>query len=385
MLPKARDQWSLSPDRHYLNHAAFGATPDPIIQAFHKWQREMERNPTEFFLERKAPLLDHIRSLIAKEFDAEMSNLALIENATSAMNIVAKSIPLQAGDEILLSTHEYGSVQKIWKARALEVGAGVRYFSFPFPWGDGQAILETIANSLSSKTKVIVIDHIVAATGLVLPVQKICEFARSQKLLSVVDGAHAPGQIDISLSDIAPDFYCGNFHKWLLAPKAAGFLYVDQAHHSSIQANLVSWGWKETRSGNAFYHSLEIQGTKDISAILAVEDALEFHHQIALRESREYCHAALRDFLSDWQLSTGLSDLYSDSQAYIQMAALPLPEGTNALDLRNALSKQFQVEVGALEIDSGTLLRISFQIYNSREDLGALAKGLEHVESRLAS
>jgi isopenicillin-N epimerase len=347
-----RQLFLLDPDVVFLNHGSFGACPRPVFEAYQRYQRELERQPVEFLaLERRFPeLLDAARRRLASYVGASPDNLAFATNASSAVNAVVRSLALAPGDEVLMGDDEYGGMELLWEYVSRRTGAKVvrRAFDDLVP-GD--------------RTKVLFSSHVEWVSGRVNDVTEVCRRARAAGVLSIVDGAHAPGQVELDLEAIGADVYAGNCHKWLCAPKGSGFLYARPEAQRLIDPLVVSWDWGD---GAAFHELHRWQGTRDPSAFLAVADAIDFQAAHDWPSVRERCHALLAaaDF--------GLEPLTDD---YVQMRGYRL-EHEDPPALKRRLYEDHRIEVPVVETRNGWSLRVSVQAYNDAADLQALAAAL---------
>jgi isopenicillin-N epimerase len=216
----------LDPEVIFLNHGSFGATPAPVFEAYQRWQRELEKQPVEF-LDRRAPgLLEEARSRLSSFLGTETDNLVFTCNATTGVNIVAHSLNLKPGDEVLATDHEYGAMDRTWGFLSEKYGFKYINYKLPFPLTDPESLVDAFWQGVTSQTRVIFLSHITSPTGIILPVAALCARARQAGIISIVDGAHAPGQIPLNLEQTGADFYTGNLHKWLCAPKGSAFIYA---------------------------------------------------------------------------------------------------------------------------------------------------------------
>jgi len=376
-----RSLFLLRPDIVFLNHGSFGATPIPVFERYQYWQRELERQPVEFLGRRAKELLLQSRSALAEYLHTQPANLVYVTNATTGLNIIARSLNLSSEDEVLSTDHEYGALDRTW--RFLSQKRGFKYINQPInlPVENREQIIADLWKGVTPRTKVIFISHITSPTALIFPIQAICERARQKGILTIVDGAHAPGQIDLHLEKIGADFYVGNLHKWLCAPKGSAFIYARPEVQALIEPLIVSWGWQSDTPGESpFIDYLEWSGTRDISAFLAVSDAIKFQHQLGWDELRIHCHKLASMARRSLEEVTGLPALYpDDSQWYMQMGAVPLPEGINALEVQERLYREFHVEIPITRWRNRPLLRFSVQIYNDESDILALKKAVSVI------
>jgi isopenicillin-N epimerase len=237
-----RDQFLLASNVIFLNHGSFGACPKPVFDTYQAWQRELEAQPVEFLGRRADKLLDEAREVLAEYLICHPDDVVYVPNATHGMNMIARSIPLKAGDEILATDHEYGAVDLLWQFICEKTGATYIRHPMPLPMTTPQAFIDQFWSAVTPRTKVISISHLTSPTALIFPIAEIIKRAREAGIYTVIDGAHAPGQLSLNLTELDPDFYTGNCHKWLCAPKGAAFLYVRRDLHHLIDPLIVSWG-----------------------------------------------------------------------------------------------------------------------------------------------
>jgi len=219
-----RDLFLLRPDVVFLNHGSFGACPQPVFETYQRWQRELERQPVEFLGRRFASLMRTAREALASYVHTAPEDLVYVPNATTGLNVVARSLPLQPGDEVLATDHEYGALNRTWRFVCAKRNATYVNYPLPLPIRSAEQVVETIWAGVTPRTRVLFISQYTSPTALILPVAELVRRARQAGILTVVDGAHMPGQIPLDLTALGADFYAGNLHKWLCAPKGAGFL-----------------------------------------------------------------------------------------------------------------------------------------------------------------
>jgi len=378
----------LDPSVHFLNHGSFGACPRPVFEAYQEWQRRLERQPV-FFLGRALAGYDReARQSLAAYLHTHADNLVFIPNATQGVNIIARSLGFAPGDEILTTDHEYGACDYTWEFVCKKTGAIYTRQPLPLPAYSSEEMAEQFWQGVTPRTRVIYLSHITSPTALRLPVEEICARARRAGILTLVDGAHAPGQIPLHLEALGADFYVGNCHKWMLSPKGAGFLYARSEAQHLVEPLIVSWGYHATpqttplngdsRSGSQFLDYLGWSGTRDPAACLAVPAAIQFMQAHDWERVRQECHALLRPALHRLCELTGMPPLYPlDSGLYHQMGIAPLPAQTNLEALKTRLYEEHRVEVPLIDWNSRKFVRLSVQGYNTPDDLEALYQGLQ--------
>ncbi len=368
---------------HFLNHGSFGACPKPVFEIYQEWQRRLERQPV-LFLGRQMNDLDHqARQALGDYLHAPADDLAFVPNATHGVNIVARSLALEPGDEILTSDHEYGACDNAWSLVCQKTGARYVRQSIRLPVSSNEEIVEAIWQGVTARTRLIYLSHITSPTALRLPVEAICQRARQAGILTLIDGAHAPGQIPLDLPALGADFYTGNCHKWMLSPKGAGFLYTRPERQALIEPLIVSWGYSatpQTTTGSQYIDYLGWTGTKDPAASLSVPAAIQFMHDHDWETVRQGCHELLSAALERLASLTGLSPAYPARVGfYRQMAIAPLPAAVDLLTLKARLYDEYQVEVPLTEWNGQKFVRISVQGYNTEKDLEALIAALRRL------
>ena len=355
------DLFLLDPGLVHLNHGSFGACPRPVFDAYQGWQRELERRPVEFLARRLEGELTQVRAALAAYVGASTGDLALSLNATSALNGVLRSLPLGPGDEILTTEHEYGAMELLLEFVSKSTGARIVRRA-----GDDA---EAIWAGATERTRVLFISHVTSLTGLLFPVEELCRRAREAGALSVVDGAHGPGQVELDLGRLGADFYAGNCHKWLCAPKGAGFLYARPECHELADPPVISWGHR-TESTFAERHGW--QGTRDPAAHLAVPAAIEFVREHARAEESR----ALLQEAAGRLASAGFEPLAHAPS--LQMASFRLPE-CEPEDVQRRLLNEFGIEVLVQAWNEQPLLRVSVAAYNTEEDLEQVEAALRRL------
>lgn len=380
MSAALRDLFLLDPSVIFLNHGSFGACPEPVFRVYQDWQRELERQPVEFLGRRADVLLDAARAPLAAYLGADLDEIIFVTNATIGLNQVARSLLLQPGDEILTSDHEYGALDYTWDFIASKAGAKVVRQTVPLPLNCAEDFIEAIWAGVTPRTRVLFLSHITSPTALIFPLEELCRRARAAGILSIVDGAHVPGQLDVNLHALGADFYSGNLHKWLCAPKGSAFLYARREHHTWLEPLVISWGW---HYGSSFVTQNQWQGTRDLAPFLSVPAAIEFQRAHDWPEIRRACHALARQTYQRITALTGLEPLSADSdQWFAQMVALPLP-ACDAEVLKARLYDEYRIEVPVTRQGQRLCLRVSLQAYNSQADVDALLVALESLLPRI--
>lgn len=382
-LAALADLFLVRKDIAFLNHGSYGACPRPVFEAYQGWQNELERQPVEFLGRRVKGLLAEARAALAEFVGTAANNVVFVPNATTGVNAVARSLAFAPGDEVLATDLEYGAIDRTWGYYCERQGA--RYIRQPIalPVTTAEVFVEQLWAGVTERTRVIAISHITSSTALIFPIAEVCRRARAAGILTVIDGAHGPGQVDLALDDLGADFYVGNCHKWLCAPKGAGFLFARPERQSLLEPFVISWGYHAERPGpSLFIDHHEWTGTNDPAAYLAVPAAIAFQREHDWPRVRAACHLLAREARERIGALTGLPQIAPDSAEWWgQMCTLPLPP-VDAAALHDRLWEEYGVEVpvGA-RVGTGSL-RVSIQAYNRREDVDRLVEGLEALLPR---
>ena len=364
-----RREFLLDPEVAFLNHGSFGACPRPVFERYQAWQRELELEPIDF-LDRRAPdLLAAARGALADYLGCAAKDVAFVENATTGVNLAARSLDLGPDDEVLATDLEYGACDLAWQWVCRRAGARYVRAGIPLPLDDPLTLVEALFAAASDRTRVLYVSHVTSETGLVLPLEAILARARELGLVTVVDGAHAPAQVPLNLARLGADFYAGNAHKWLCAPKGAGFLHVRPEHQERVEGAVVSWGY---RPGGTFVERIERQGTRDPAAWLAVPDAIRFQAERDWDGVRERCRRVALDARRELCDLLGTEPLAPEAMV-VQLATVRLPHPAGDLAERLFARHRVEIPVGGPEND---LLRLSVAAYTTPQKIDRLLAAL---------
>ncbi|MGO8921140.1 MAG: aminotransferase class V-fold PLP-dependent enzyme [Stellaceae bacterium] len=367
-----RQEWPLDPAVAYLNHGGYGVTPSAVLREQESWRGRIERNPTRFFSEELPALLREAAAALAVHLGARGEDVVFVDNATTGCNAVLRSLDFTPGDEILITSLAYGAIAKAARYVAARNGASLVEVAIPLPVADDADILAAVAARLGPRTRLAIFDHVASHSALVLPVAELVRLARAAGARVLVDGAHAPGLVPFALPAIAADWYVGNCHKWLMAPRGCGFLWCEKPQQALIHPLAISHGY-----GAGYTAEFDWTGTRDPSAFLALPAALACHRRLGgealMARNTALARQAATLLARRWR--TGLG---GPPSSFAAMATVRLPldgdvSPARAETLRRWLSQTHRIEA-AVNAESGALwLRLAAQAYNELAEYERLA------------
>ncbi len=364
-----RRDFLLDPQVAFLNHGSFGACPRPVFERYQHWQRELEREPVDFISRRLPGLLAEARAGLADYVGASPADLAFVANATTGVNLAARALELQPGDEVLSTDLEYGACDLAWEWLCRRTGARYVRAAIPLPIEGPATVLEALFAAATDRTRVVYVSHVTSEAALVLPVEEIVARACGLGLTTIVDGAHAPAHVALHVDRLGADFYSGNCHKWLCSPKGAGFLHVRPEWQERVDAPIASWGYEP---GSTFSERIERQGTRDCSAWLAVPDAIRYQAECDWDGVRARCHELVCEARRALCELLGTEPLAPEKMLG-QMATVVLPRPAPTLSER--LFREHRVEVPTMR-PADSRLRVSIAAYTTTEEVERLLAAL---------
>ncbi|OUL25293.1 penicillin epimerase [Nostoc sp. T09] len=384
-----QELWSLDPSVTFLNHGSFGACPKAVLAVQQRLRSQLEQEPLRFFGREWEPLLDNAKSKLAEFVGADIQDLVFVNNATTGVNSVLRSLFFCADDEILTTNHEYNACRNALDFISSRTGARIVIAQIPFPIDSPQQVIAAVMERVTAKTRLALLDHITSQTGLIFPIQQLVEELQHRDVDTLIDGAHAPGMIPLNLREIGATYYTGNCHKWLCAPKGAAFLYVQRDQQSKIRPLTISHGANSPRTDKTrFQLEFDWAGTDDPTAYMCVPEAIAFmdsllpggwgelmqrNHQLVLEGRRLLCQ------------SLGVLPPCPDEMIG-SMAVIPMPAAWNNrhfMSVHDELFDKFgiQVQVVPWQENPRLLVRISAQMYNTYEQYVYLATALIKLQN----
>ena len=385
--------WPLDPKVAFLNHGSFGSCPLPVLDFQRALRDRLERQPVQFLVRDMESLLDQARGALAQFTGARPENLVFVPNATSGVNTVLRSLTFAPGDELLVTDQEYNACRNALIYVAEQFGAKVVVANVPFPFKTAADLIEPILRCVTPRTKLALVDHVTCETGMVMPIPALLKELTARGVDTLVDGAHGPGMVPLNLDGLGAAYYTGNCHKWLCGPKTAGFIHVRRDRQQLIHPLSISHGWNTRRTDRSrFLIEFGWTGTWDPSACLSVPEALRFmeklvpggwpeimarNHSLAVEGRNILCQAL--------KIAAPCPD-----ECIGSMASVPLPDAReNELasqplfidPLQDQLLARHGIEVPVIPWPGfpKRLIRISAQLYNSREQWQLLAGALREI------
>jgi isopenicillin-N epimerase len=368
----SRDEWLLDPEVAFLNHGSFGATPRAVLAEQDRWRTRMERHPTHFMSEELPPALRAAAARLAAFVGARADDLVFVENATAGCNTVLRSLRLAPGDEILVTDHGYAAVRKAAEHAAARAGARVVEAPVPFPLDDPAQVVAAVAARLGPRTRLAIIDHVTSPTAIVFPVRELVAVCRAAGAPVLIDGAHAPGMLSLDVPSLGADWYTGNCHKWLMAPKGSGFLWAAPERQADTHPLVISHWF-----GQGFTAAFDWIGTRDPTAWLSVPAAIDFHERLGGARLRERNAALAREqatlLAQTWNTERGAPDALTGSMAAVRLPLREAATAGRAQELRKRLFADHRIEVPVTAFAGGLWARISAHAYVRPADYARLA------------
>ena len=379
-MNRLKELFQIRPNIVFLNHGSFGACPKPVFEVYQKWQRELEQQPVEFLGRRYGKLLYNARTALSEFIGTTANNIVYVPNATTGVNTVAHSLQLNPGDEILTTDHEYGATNRTWEIICQRTGAVYKKQKVSLPVESEEQVIETVWSGVTARTRVLFISHITSPTALIFPIEELIRRARENGIITVIDGAHVPGQLPLNLDKLGADFYTGNCHKWLMTPKGSAFLYARPEVQNLLKPLVVSWdNMSFGENVPQFIRDNECLGTRDIAAYLSVPAGIKFFNENNWPEVQQHCHELVLYFRKRITEVTGLPPISPAEKTWFwQLAAFPLPP-CDISALKQRLYDKYSIEIPLIDHHGQPLIRISVQGYNSQEDVDALVKAVSEL------
>jgi selenocysteine lyase/cysteine desulfurase len=367
-------QFRLEPGLHYLNNASLGPSPALVADATESYRRRLDAFPSRYMWGGWSEEFEAVRSKAAALLDCSPEEIALIHNTTEGMNLVASSLDLESGDEVILGDHEHTSGTIPWKYWQEPKGVKLVRPTLPILPADPEEIVEVYRRAITARTKVISMCHIVNTNGMILPVKEVSAIARELGILVAVDGAQAPGMISVDLHDLGCDFYAASAHKWLLSPKGVGLFYARSESQKYLKPLIVCRGWEDES-----IRRLENYNTRNLPEVLGLGVAVDFQNllqperrQTRIFELKRYFRRKIEDDPT-FAIKTPASDALSAGITTVEVV------GHDVLEVAKTLRERHQIDCRPMTTHGLNGLRISLSIFNDEAQVDLLVKTLRET------
>ena len=374
-----KDLFLLDDNITYLNHGSYGACPIPVFEKYQNWQRKLEEQPVQFMTKIIWENLKISRDTLGKFLGCSGEDLILFPNPTTAVNNIIENLNLSQNDEVLMTQHEYGALVRAWLRSSKKNNFLIIQQHIDLPLHSKNMFVNQFLSGVTENTKVIFISQITSQTGLIFPVKEVCDYARQKGIITIIDGAHAPGHIDLNVSDLSCDYYTGACHKWMCAPKGSSFLFVKKSLQADLRPQIMSWGEEGEDPGpSQFLMDFQWQGTKDMSAFLSIPSAINFLEDNDWREKRKVSKNLILE------VSNNLIDIFDTESLFLkkdwigQMVSHPLPPNMT-IELKEKLWEEYMIEVPIFEWNNQKFIRVSAHFYNRASDMEILISALKSI------
>ena len=374
---EVRKAFLLSENRNYFNTAGLGVSPKIVIDTVHKNMLKVEEKGESFHSDFKKA-----HEVIAQFFATKSENIAITRNTTEGMNIIARSLSLKKGDEVILTTHEHVGGAVPWLALQDAFGVSVKLVDLDL---SGEKNYDLIKKSITRKTRAVVVSHITCTTGMVLPVKEIAALCKANQIYSCIDGAQAAGMININFKDIKPDFYATSGHKWLFGPKETGLLFMDKQIVETTSPTFVGaysvkeYNLKDKHISYIKDTSREEYGTRSMPIARGLESAINFLDDIGIDKVESRGKNMAEYLKTELGKIKGVEVLSPTNPQFASAIVTFRIEGTDYTKVANRLAHKYKCRVRAIYENDLNGIRISCAIYNNFEELDQLIEGVRQL------
>ncbi len=374
-----KDLYLLNPEITFLNHGSFGACPKPVFEEYQRWQHKLEQQPVEFMARDIYDYLKEARDSLGKFVGCSGDDLVYVTNPTTAVNTIIRSLDFGPGDEILTTDQEYGALIRTWNQYADKRGFKLVEHVTQFPMTTHEDFVNKFWSDVNEKTKVIFISQITSATGVILPAEEICRRAKAEEIMTIIDGAHVPAHIPLSISEMDPDVYVGACHKWLSAPKGSSFMYVKNSLQENVNPLIISWGSEVDPSPSPFIYENQYQGTWDPSAFLTVPSAIQFQIDNDWESVKKRCRNLTQETRDRVYDIIKTEPICPNNDEWLGQMSSIIINIENGLEFKWMLLDKYKIEMPIYQWKDKILFRISFNAYNDEKDADRLIEVLEEM------
>lgn len=372
--------FALEPGLHYFNNASLGPSPRMVADATEKFRRTLDAFPSRYMWGGWKEEKEAVRSKAAALFGVDAEEIALIHNTTEGMNLVASSMVLEPGDEVILADHEHASGTVPWQYWQEPKGVKLVRPTLPILPTSPDEIVDVYSRAITPRTRVISMCHIVNTNGMVLPVREVSEMARKRGIVVAVDGAQSAGMLHFDLHELGCDYYAASSHKWLFSPKGVGVFYARQKAQQLLRPLIVAHGWDD-RSVRRF----ENYNTRNLPEVLGLGAALDFHQLIGperkqnrIYELKQHLWAKL-DGDAGFRIKTPEDDRLSCGIVTVEVVGMDVKQAAAQLAERHSIDCR---PMSTHELNG---LRLSLSIFNTRDHVDLLVSALRELRDEVAA
>ncbi len=369
-----QNQFRLDPGLLYFNNASLGPSPALVADATEHYRRKLDAFPSRWMWGGWTEEFEAVRTKAAELLGASAEEIALIHNTTEGMNLVAFSLDLKPGDEVIVADHEHYSGTIPWEYWQVPKGVRLVRPTLPLIPSEPEEIVEVYRRAITSRTRVISMCHVVNTNGMILPVKEVSEIARARGILVAVDGAQAPGHIPVDLHDLGCDFYAASAHKWLFSPKGVGVFYARHESQALLRPLIVAHGWEDES-----IRRLENYNTRNLPEVLGLGVAFDFQNLLGPERRSARILELKRQFrghLQDdpaFKIKTPTGDRLSAGIQTVEIV------GRDVRDVASTLAERYRIDCRPMSSHGLNGLRISLSVFNSEDQIDVLAAALREV------
>ncbi len=365
---KVREQFPLSRDKVFFNNGTIGAMPKPVVDRMIAEIQRLAVNVADW--DYRGPEwiggygdYPELRGKIARLLNADEKEISLTENNTCSMSYVASGLDLPADAEVLITDQEHPGGQSGWMNAVKRRGGVVTKMAIPKPAHSAGEMYDIVVKSITPRTRVIAISHMISGSGAILPVKEICAEARKRGIMTVLDGAQTVGHIAVDVKDIGCDAYVSCFHKWLLAPAGNGFLYLKSDRNAQVWPSICSGNFENQKDNG---YRLGQRGTGSLPVLMGADAAMDFHFQIGPERVQQRIKY-LGDYLRDGLRSIPKVKLYTPADPKLNAGITVYGiEGYDGNKLQDEMWNRGRLRPRS---SMGIALRQSTHIFNSPEEI----------------
>jgi isopenicillin-N epimerase len=371
-----RQQFLIPADEIYLNNGTVGSSPAPVLRAifdgYNTTEKMDQQDPEDYPIWGYAAW-NEFRDPLAAFVSCNRDEIALLRNATEANSYIANGIDMKPGDEVVMTDQEHPGGEHPWNLKAKRYGIVVRKVTLPRPVKNAAQVLNLFRDAITPRTRVIFFSHITTFSGVVLPAKELSTFARSKGILSAVDGAHVPGMMSFNVHDIGCDMYSASPHKWLMAPKGSGFLYVRDEVIDRLWNTIATEGWDEPKLRAERFQRI---GSSNVPALWGLRASIKLADDIGL-DRIERRHRTLADYTLAEMIKRGAESWTSpDPTLRCAIVTVNVPPIVR-VDLENWMWKTHKIRIRGGDPNK---LRLSTPYYLQKKDIDRFLEKLDEYK-----